>query len=159
MSTHDPIVFIVDDDPAVLDSLTLMLKQVGFSVQSFESAEVFLNTCPQDSNGCIIIDMRIPGMDGMQLQEALCQRKIALPVIFLTGHGDIPMSVRAIKAGAVDFLTKPVTREKLLICVRSAFSEAEKRINEAALNQNALACLAKLAACSKRNLFSISSEL
>lgn len=144
MTNHEPIVFIVDDEPAVRDSLTLVIEQAGFNVQSFESAEVFLSAYNPDFFGCIIIDVQMPVMNGMQLQDELLQRNILLPVIFLTGHGDIPMSVRAIKTGAVDFLTKPVTREKLLTCVRSAFAEAEKRVDEAAHKQNALACLAKL---------------
>jgi FixJ family two-component response regulator len=143
MITHEPVVFIVDDEPAVRDSLTLMLEQENFSVQSFESAEAFLSAYSPDYNGCIIIDVRMPKMDGLQLQEELSRRKIVLPVIFLTGHGDIPMSVMAIKAGAMDFLTKPVTREKLLTCVRSAFLEGEKRINEIAHNHDAGISLGK----------------
>ncbi len=144
MINHDPVVFIVDDDPAVRDSLTLMLEQADISVQSFESGEAFLSACPLDYSGCIIIDVRMPEMNGMQLQEELSQRKIVLPIIFLTGHGDIPMSVRAIKAGAMDFLTKPVTREKLLSCVRSAIVESKKMMNEAAHNQVATSRLEKL---------------
>ena len=144
MITHEPVVFIVDDDSAVRDSLTLMIEQADISVQSFESAKAFLSAYGPGFFGCIILDVQMPEMNGMQLQEELLQRKILLPVIFLTGHGDIPMSVRAIQTGAVDFLTKPVTREKLLTAVRSAFVEAEKRVDEAAHKQNALACLAKL---------------
>jgi FixJ family two-component response regulator len=119
-------VFIVDDDPAVRDSLTLMIAQEGIPVQTFASAEDFLAAVTADSFGCVIIDIRMPAMDGMQLQEALTQRNILLPIIFLTGHGDIPMSVRAIKAGAVDFLTKPVTRIKLIAAVRAAIVECER---------------------------------
>ncbi len=144
MTNHEPVVFIVDDEPAVRDSLTLMIEQADISVQSFESAEAFLNAYRSDFFGCILLDVQMPEMNGMQLQEELLQRKILLPVIFLTGHGDIPMSVRAIKTGAVDFLTKPVAREKLLTCVRSAFVDAEKRVDEIAHKQNALACLEKL---------------
>ncbi len=144
MRNPEPVVFIVDDEPAVRDSLTLMIEQAGISVQSFESAQAFLNAYGSDFFGCIILDVQMPEMSGMQLQEELLQRKILLPIIFLTGHGDIPMSVRAIKTGAVDFLTKPVTREKLLTCVRFAFAEAEKRVDEAAHKQNAVACLKKL---------------
>ncbi len=144
MITHEPIVFIVDDDPAVRDSLTLMIEQAGISVQSFVSAQAFLSAYKPSFFGCIIIDIQMPEMDGLQLQNELVSRKSLLPIIFLTGHGDIPMSVRAIKAGAIDFLTKPVTREKLLSCVRSAFAEAEKKINDAAQKQNALACMDKL---------------
>ncbi len=144
MTSHKPVVFIVDDETAVRDSLTMMIEQADIGVQSFESAQAFLSAYEPDFFGCIILDVQMPEMNGMQLQDELLQRNILLPVIFLTGHGDIPMSVRAIKAGAVDFLTKPVTREKLLACVRSAFVEAEKRVGEAAHKQNALACLAKL---------------
>jgi FixJ family two-component response regulator len=113
-------VFIVDDDHAVRDALTLMIQQHGMTVEAFDSAEAFLAYCQPEHSGCAIIDMRMPGMDGLQLQQRLAQRDILLPVIFLTGHGDIPMSVKAIKAGAVDFLTKPVTREQLLASVQSA---------------------------------------
>ncbi|MCH9639856.1 MAG: response regulator, partial [Betaproteobacteria bacterium] len=144
MNVHKPIVYIVDDDPAVRDSLTLMIEQAGISVKSFASAQAFLNAFEPDSFGCIIIDVKMPEMDGLQLQNELINRNTLLPIIFLTGHGDIPMSVRAIKAGAMDFLTKPVTREKLLSGVRSAFAEAEKKMAGAEQKQNALACLNKL---------------
>ena len=144
MTTHEPIVFIVDDDAAVRDSLTLMIEQAHIRVRSFENASAFLDAYRPDFFGCILIDVKMPDMDGLQLQEELCRRNVVLPVIFLTGHGDIPMSVRAIKAGAVDFLTKPVIRDKLLVCVRTAFIEAEKRIQDRAYNQDAIACLAKL---------------
>lgn len=144
MINHEPVVFIVDDDAAVRDSLTLMIKQAGIKVQSFENAKAFLHAYRPDFFGCIIIDVKMPEMDGLQLQEELSRRKIVLPIIFLTGHGDIPMSVKAIKAGAVDFLTKPVIREKLLTCVLAALAEAEKRINDLAHNQDAISCLTKL---------------
>jgi len=144
MTTQKPVVFIVDDDPAVRDSLTLMIEQADISVQSFESAQAFLMAYQPDYNGCIILDVRMPEIDGLQLQEVLPRHKIVLPIIFLTGHGNIPMSVRAIKAGAIDFLTKPVTREKLLTCVRSAFLEAEKMNKKVIKNLEAISCLAKL---------------
>lgn len=121
-------VFIVDDDPAVLDSLALMIEQEGIAVQAFGSAEAFLAAGLGAEIACLIADIRMPGMDGMQLQKVLTEQGTMLPVIFLTGHGDIPMSVRAIKAGAVDFLTKPVTREKLLSSVLAALQEAEQRL-------------------------------
>ncbi len=144
MNIREPIVFIVDDDAAVRDSITLMIEQAHIPVHAFENAKAFLDTFQPDFFGCILIDVKMPDMDGLQLQEELSRRNIVLPVIFLTGHGDIPMSVRAIKAGAVDFLTKPVIRDKLLVCVRAAFSEAEKRIADLISIQDALACLAKL---------------
>lgn len=119
-------VFIVDDDPAVRDALGLMIEQGGFAVQTFESAEVFLDRCDAVACGCAIVDIRMPGMDGMQLQSEMTRRGILLPVIFLTGHGDIPMSVRAIKAGAADFLTKPVTRDKLMASIHAAVQAASQ---------------------------------
>lgn len=144
MNTYEPIVFIVDDDAAVRDSLTLMIEQAYIRVRSFENASAFLDAYRPDFFGCILIDVKMPDMDGLQLQDELSRRNVVLPVIFLTGHGDIPMSVRAIKAGAVDFLTKPVIRDKLLVCVRAAFIEAEKRIEDLISNQDAITCLAKL---------------
>ncbi len=144
MKIREATAFIVDDDAAVRDSLTLMIEQAQIRVCSFENARAFLEAYRQDFFGCVLIDVKMPDMDGLQLQEELSRRNVVLPVIFLTGHGDIPMSVRAIKAGAVDFLTKPVIRDKLLVCVRAAFIEAEKRIESLACNQDAIACLAKL---------------
>ncbi len=140
----EPTIFIVDDDPAIRDSLTLMIGQENFAVNTFASAEEFLETARPNSLGCIIIDIRMSGMDGMQLQEALSERNTLLPIIFLTGHGDIPMSVRAIKAGALDFLTKPVTREKLMTAVRSAVRDSERILSENANQQDAISRIAEL---------------
>lgn len=132
MSALIATVYIVDDDPAVRDSLALMIGQESLAVQSFDSAEAFLATCNPECCGCAIIDIRMSGMDGMQLQETLSERGILLPIIFLTGHGDIPMSVRAIKAGAIDFLTKPVTRDKLLASVCAAIQAGERMLAKVA---------------------------
>ena len=137
-------VFIVDDDPAIRDSLTLMINQENLTVRSYGSAEDFLEAAEPNCLGCIIIDIRMQGMDGMQLQEALSQRNTLLPIIFLTGHGNIPMSVRAIKAGALDFLTKPITREKLMAAIRTAVLESEKMLSENATQQNAMSRIAEL---------------
>jgi FixJ family two-component response regulator len=144
MSITEATVYIVDDDPAIRDSLTLMLAQEGFIVSIFESAEAFLESFQAERFGCAIVDIRMDGMDGMQLQEALSKNNIQLPIIFLTGHGDIPMSVRAIKAGAVDFLTKPVTRENLMTSVRFALIESEKILSEHASHKSAQLHLAEL---------------
>lgn len=144
MNAPASTVFIVDDDPAVRDSLTLMLMQEDIAVEAFDSAEAFLATYRGDRCGCAIIDIRMPGMNGMQLQGALAERGILLPIIFLTGHGDIPMSVRAIKAGAVDFLTKPVTRETLMECVRSAIQAGKRMFAQFASNQEAMSRLNNL---------------
>jgi FixJ family two-component response regulator len=123
MNQTDITVYIVDDDPAVRDSLTLMLQQDGYRIRSFESGEAFLAVADTTTHGCAIIDIRMPGMDGIQLQEEILRRQIPLPVIFLTAHGDIPKSVKAMKAGAVDFLTKPVTRRDLLAALQAASRE------------------------------------
>lgn len=144
MMMTEPMVFIVDDDAAVRDSLTLMIRQADINVESFENAKAFLDAYRFDFFGCIILDVKMPGMDGLHLQEELTWRKIPLPIIFLTGHGNIPMSVRAIKSGAVDFLTKPVIRERLLVSVHAAFAEARKRASDIAHNRAALSCLIKL---------------
>lgn len=146
MTTPAATVFIVDDDPAVRDALTLMLEQERMAVEAFATAEDFLAGCRGDCCGCIIIDVRMPGMDGMQLQEEMSRRGILLPVIFLSGHGNIPMSVRAIKAGAVDFLTKPVARDKLLNCVRSAIQADKTIIAQTAQQQQAKSRLKDLTA-------------
>jgi FixJ family two-component response regulator len=144
MSAANHTVFIIDDEPAIRDALTLMIAQENIAVMAFDSAETFLAACQNERLGCAIIDVRMPVMDGMQLQEELSKRNIPLPIIFLTGHGDIPMSVRAIKAGAVDFLTKPVTREKLITAVRSAFHESERVFTESSLHQDAKSRLTDL---------------
>ena len=142
--TSEATVFIVDDDPAIRDSLTLMIGQENLTVRTYASAEDFLEAAEPNCLGCIIIDIRMQGMDGMQLQEALSQRNTLLPIIFLTGHGNIPMSVKAIKAGALDFLTKPITREKLMAAVRTAVLESEKMLSENATQQNAMSRIAEL---------------
>ena len=142
--TSEATVFIVDDDPAIRDSLTLMIGQENLTVHSYASAEDFLEAAKPNCLGCIIIDIRMQGMDGMQLQEALSQRNTLLPIIFLTGHGNIPMSVRAIKAGALDFLTKPVTREKLMAAIHAAVLESERMLSENASQQDAVSRIAGL---------------
>ena len=137
-------VFIVDDDAAIRDSLSLMIEQENIAVQAFDSAETFLAAYQPECCGCAIVDIRMSGMDGLELHKALLKRNILLPIIFLTGHGDIPMSVQAIKAGAVDFLTKPVTREKLLNSIRAAIQQSETVLSENANHQEALSHLASL---------------
>jgi len=132
-------VFVVDDDPAVRDSLTLLLEGESFAVETFDSAEAFLAASRSAPRSCAVVDVRMPGMDGMRLQAELSRRGIALPMIFLTGHGDIPMSVRAMKAGAVDFLIKPVTGIALLASVQAALLESDRLNSRAEVNQTALA--------------------
>jgi FixJ family two-component response regulator len=115
-----PIVFIVDDDLSVRRTTERLVRTAGFNVQTFTSAREFLKNPRPDGPACLILDVRMPGLDGMQLQRELAQSGINIPIIFITGHGDIPMSVRAMKAGAVEFLTKPFRSQSLLEAIRSA---------------------------------------
>jgi len=118
-----PTVFLVDDDPQVLKALTRLLRAKGFATMTFESAEAFLASHDPGVPGCLVLDISLPGLDGLALQRRLADGATALPIVFLTGHGDIPMSVQAVKAGAVDFLTKPVAAETLLAAVRSGLAK------------------------------------
>lgn len=140
----NPTVFVIDDDPAVRDSLTLLLEQEDLVVETFPSAESFLAARRPARGNCAIVDIRMSGMDGMHLQTELTRRSVPLPVIFLTGHGDIPLSVRAIKAGAVDFLTKPVTGTALLESVRAALAESAKLSSQVEATLSAATRLASL---------------
>jgi FixJ family two-component response regulator len=118
--TGAPIVFVVDDDPSVRSSLKFLLSTVGLQVESFDSADAFLHKKPSDVPSCLVLDVRLPGLSGLDFQRELAAKNTRIPIIFLSGHGDIPMSVRAMKAGAVEFLTKPVRDQDLLDAVRIA---------------------------------------
>jgi RNA polymerase sigma factor (sigma-70 family) len=122
MTLPTPIIHVVDDDDSLRTAVTRLLRAAGYEARSYHSAGEFLLTRPADTPGCVVLDIRMPGPSGLDLQEAFGTLDHALPIIFLTGHGDIPMSVRAIKAGAVDFLTKPVQRQLLLNAVRNALA-------------------------------------
>jgi FixJ family two-component response regulator len=115
-----PVVHVVDDDDSARTAVLRLLGAAGYIARGYGSAGEFLMTVSDEAPGCLVLDVRMPGPSGLELQEALARRHSTLPVVFLTGFGDIPMSVRAIKAGAVDFLTKPVEREALMRAVRSA---------------------------------------
>jgi len=127
VTERKPTIFIVDDDPSVRESTELMLKSVGFNVKTFVSAQDFLNARFQEGPGCVVLDVRMPGMSGLELQEKLVSVKTPLPVIFITGHGTVPMSVRAMKAGAVDFLQKPFEEQDLLDAIQRAISQQRER--------------------------------
>src|SRR6266550_3120985 len=120
MTEPTPTIHVVDDDDSLRTALTRLLRAAGYEVRGYTSAGAFLLAKPTHSPGCVVLDVRMPGPSGLDLQEEFCRRDEALPIIFLTGYGDIPMSVRAMKAGAVDFLTKPVQRAALLTAVQSA---------------------------------------
>ncbi|HYR48938.1 MAG TPA: response regulator transcription factor, partial [Candidatus Eisenbacteria bacterium] len=120
MSSEDPVVFVVDDDKVFRDALRRLLTSVGLSVEVFPSAQAFLSSPRRQAPGCLVLDVRLPGLSGLDLQQELANTDTTLPIIFLTGHGDIPMSVRAMKAGAVEFLTKPFREQDLLDAIRHA---------------------------------------
>ena len=132
-------IFLVDDDPGVLRALSRVLREEGWNVEPFESAEAFLARPGQRMEGCLVLDVTMPGLDGLELQRRLAVAGHALPIVFVTGHGDIPMSVQAIKAGATDFLTKPVQAQALVAAVRSALhqdsSTRQARADAAQLRQ------------------------
>jgi FixJ family two-component response regulator len=121
------IIHVVDDEESLRTALMRLLRAAGYEVRTYASAGYFLLNKPENVPGCVILDVRMPGPSGFELQEAIAKLDESLPIIFLTGHGDIPMSVRAIKAGAVDFLTKPVRRETLLQAVRTALADSAER--------------------------------
>src|SRR4029077_7373718 len=113
-------VFVIDDDPSMRAALEDLVSSVGLQVRLFASPQEFLQSNPSDTLGCLVLDVRLPGMSGLAFQNELARAGIALPVIFITGHGDIPMSVRAMKAGAVEFLTKPFHDQELLDAIHAA---------------------------------------
>jgi len=120
MGTTGPVIFVVDDDKSVRDSLRRLLTSVGLSVEVFPTAQAFLSRPRPDMPGCVVLDVRLPGLSGLDLQRELAGTDAPLPIVFITGHGDIPMSVRAMKAGAVEFLTKPFREQELLEAIRQA---------------------------------------
>jgi FixJ family two-component response regulator len=123
-----PTVHIVDDDPAVLDSLVVLLNLQGLRTRAFGSAEAFLDACAPDWAGCVLVDLRMPGKSGLELQQELAARGIALPVIMITAHGDIAAARASFKSGAVDFLEKPLDNRQLISAINVALArDAEQR--------------------------------
>ena len=123
-------VFVVDDDPAMRESLSWLLQSAGLTVETFESAEHFLSRCDPSRPGCLLLDLKLPGKSGLELQNDLASRDLNLPIIFLTGYAEVPTAVRALKTGAFDFLEKPFGDETLLDCVRRALDQ-DRRNREA----------------------------
>ena len=125
MNSRKPVIYIVDDDVSVCRALSLLLKSHEFKVQTFMRAAGFLAFKHLRLPSCLILDIRLPGINGLALQEVMAKQGIAIPIIFITGHGDIPMSVKAMKAGAIDFLPKPFTEKKLLDAIMQAISKSK----------------------------------
>lgn len=125
--TGAPVVFVIDDDPSVRSSLKFLISTVGLQVESFDSAETFLKRKPPQTTSCLVLDVRLRGLSGLDFQRELAAKSIRIPIVFITGHGDIPMSVRAMKAGAVEFLTKPFRDQDLLDAIRVALERDRAR--------------------------------
>ena len=130
---EQPVVFVIDDDGMVRDAVKELLRSVGLRVESFGSAQDFLQSKRSDAPGCIVLDVRLPGASGLEFQRTLVQSGIPLPVIFISGHGDISMSVRAIKSGAIEFLTKPLREQELLDAVQAGIERDRARRRQANL--------------------------
>jgi FixJ family two-component response regulator len=135
MSSRDPIVFVVDDDISIRDALRSLIRSVGLQVELFSSAQEFMQREKPDAPSCLVLDIRLPGRSGLDFQRDLAEAGNPIPIIFITGHGDIPMSVRAMKAGAVEFLTKPFRDQDLLDAIQLALEkDRERRDQDAGLS-------------------------
>jgi FixJ family two-component response regulator len=134
MGEAESIVFIIDDDPLYRTSSERLVRSVGFSVQGFESARDFLNSRRPNVPSCLVLDVRLPGLSGLDLQRELAKAGVHIPIIFVTGYGDIPMSVQAMKAGAIEFLTKPFRDQALLDAIRQAIGRDQVARQQQARN-------------------------
>jgi RNA polymerase sigma factor (sigma-70 family) len=126
LTPADATVFVIDDDTSVRTALKRLIQSLGFKVETFDSAQAFLKHDPYDGPACLVLDVRMPGMSGIELQQKLTKAGLGIPIIFITGHGNIPMSVQAMKAGAVDFIEKPFEDQKLIDAINLAIEKNEK---------------------------------
>ena len=140
------VVFVVDDDVFIREALSSLIRSTGIRVVTFSSASEFLREPLPEVPACLVLDVNLPGMNGMELQRELARKKNDIPIIFITGHGDIPMSVRAMKAGAVEFLTKPFTDDALLSAVRQALDRSRIALDQDAELQKLRDCYESLSA-------------
>ena len=129
MSETDGVVFVVDDDASLRESLKNLIRSVGLRVEAFPSAQEFLRSKRPDVPGCLVLDVRLPGLSGLDLQKRMAEADVEIPIIFITGHGDIPMTVQAMKAGAMEFLTKPFRDQDLLDAIQEAL-ERDRQTRE-----------------------------
>jgi FixJ family two-component response regulator len=132
VNSSGPIIYVVDDDISVCRALSLLLKSCGFKVQTFTRAADFLAFKHLKLPSCLVLDIQLPDINGLVLQETMAARQLRIPIVFITGHGDIPMSVKGIKAGAIDFLPKPFTKRKLLDAIKQAIVKNKSQIKEQA---------------------------
>ncbi len=144
MSTVTPIVFIVDDDVSVRESLELLIQNEGWQAETFASAQEFLDHPRAPLPSCLILDVSLPGLNGLELQQRVASERTDMPIIFITGHGDIPMTVRAMKAGAIEFLTKPFSAEALLNAIRQALQRSRLALSHEAEIRELRNCYALL---------------
>ena len=144
MPPAPPIVFVVDDDVSVRESLELLIQNEGWQAETFASAQEFLDHPRADLPSCLILDVSLPGLNGLELQERVAAERTDMPIIFITGRGDIPMTVRAMKAGAVEFLTKPFSDEVLLNAIRQSLERSRIALTHEAEIQELRKCYASL---------------
>ena len=154
MMEQSPVVFVVEDDPSVGTAIGRLIRSVGLEVRLFASAQEFLAAGCVDSHGCLVLDIRLPGISGLELQQKLAELEAGIPIIFITGHGDIPMSVRAMKAGAVEFLTKPFQDEDLLDAIRHAI-ELDRTVRQQRAKLKRLQALRDLLTPREREVFAL----
>jgi FixJ family two-component response regulator len=128
----DELVFVIDDDESIRRNLSRLIRSSGRQVQAFPSAKAFLESTPPDRPACLVLDVQMPGLSGLELQTALARARREIPIVFITGHGDVPSSVRAMKGGAVDFLQKPFDGQELLTCVDRALARSREQRAERA---------------------------
>jgi FixJ family two-component response regulator len=131
-NSSTPVVFVVDDDVSVRESLEPLIRWAGWQPETFASAQEFLSRPAIDAPSCLVLDVKLPGLNGLELQTRVAADRSEMPIIFITGHGDIPMTVRAMKAGAVEFLTKPFADDVLLAAIRQAIERSRAALAEAA---------------------------
>ena len=143
-SQEKPIVFVVDDDVSVRESLELLIDFAGWKAETFASAEEFLARPRSLTPSCLVLDVSLPDLTGLELQTLIASDRIDMPIIFITGHGDVPMTVQAMKAGAVEFLTKPFDDEVLLTAIRQALTRSTATLNDQAELQSLRECYASL---------------
>ena len=136
MSKPESIVYVVDDDESVREAIQSLIRSVGLHVEAFASAQDFLRSKRPDAPGCLVLDIRLPGFSGLQLQRKLADADIRIPIVFMTGHGDIPMTVKAMKAGAVEFLTKPFRDQDLLDAIQQAIETDRSARRERSLTDD-----------------------